>query len=206
MRKCWRSLWRNKHLQNSDCIPSIVQESEKARVGTGAGRTVCELRSVSGHHDTFFFPDIILLFFWKFTIDVLFNNGLGSPALFLTRVGLFLACTYYCARQRTRSARVGICGVEVFSRQLFRHQIILTGQHLIHKQFPFQKSTSTTILNVVPTVRSCLRYSGRKMHMSEGNPLLLDDVAGHQTLIMTNLDPPKNVQRDLAFLGFDCYG
>jgi len=36
---------------------------------------------------------------------------------------LSLSCTYSCARQRTRSARFGVCGVEVFSRQLSRQKL-----------------------------------------------------------------------------------
>ena len=31
------------------------------------------------------------------------------------------------------------------------------------------------------------------MDMSEGPPLLLDEVPGLETLLMTNLDPPKYV-------------
>jgi len=39
----------------------------------------------------------------------------------------------------------------------------------------------------------CFRDSGRKMDMSEGDPLLLNDVPGLRTLFMTNMDPPENV-------------
>jgi len=40
---------------------------------------------------------------------------------------------------------------------------------------------------------ACFGDSGRKMDMSEGHPLLLDDVPGLWTLLMTNLDPPKDI-------------
>ena len=41
------------------------------------------------------------------------------------------------------------------------------------------------------------------MEMSDGDPLLLDDIPGLKTLIITNLDPPRNIQRDLVLLTFD---
>jgi len=37
-------------------------------------------------------------------------------------------------------------------------------------------------------VLSCFRDSGRKMDVSEGDLLLLDDVPGLRTLLLTNLD------------------
>jgi len=63
----------------------------------------------------------------------------------------FSTFSYFCARWHARSSCFGMCGVEVFSRQLFWQYLILSWQHSRNKSFLVLKNTSTTVVELLNT-------------------------------------------------------
>ena len=94
---------------------------------------------------------------------------------------------YFCSSSFLKDARPAGRFLRNISASFARH-IDVHRRHGQERTVPHRPCGSVVVWAIDP---SCFRNSARKMDISEGHPLLLDDVPELRKLLITNLNPPK---------------